>query len=344
MPAITHMQLRDLGERGLIDRIRRRVGPPGAAVVAGIGDDAAAFLPAPDRLLLATTDMLVEEVDFRRSYASPRDVGWKALAANLSDIAAMGGTPRYALVSLGLPDSTSVEEVEEMYEGLAVLAARHGVEIIGGDTGAAPALTVSITVIGEADPARLVLRSGAQVGDALAVTGSLGASAAGLALLSRGKDSDEWKDLITAHLRPSPRIAEGTTLARLGVRAMIDLSDGLATDLGHLCRESRVGARIWLSRLPIPEGVTRVALTLGLDPVRLALGGGEDFELLFALPVPETPRCLVELKRQTETTGTVIGEVLAGDAGVQFVDEQGERVTIGQGFEHFSTRPGGVKA
>jgi thiamine-monophosphate kinase len=124
---------------------------------------------------------------------------------------------------------------------------------------------------------------------------------------------------------------------------MIDLSDGLATDLGHLCRESRVGARVSLSRLPIPGSVTGAALALGLDPVRLALSGGEDFELLFALPMPETPEWLAELERETGTKGTVIGELLAGDAGVQFIDEQGARVAVEQGFEHFSTRPDGVR-
>lgn len=333
------MNIGNLGERALIERIRRRLdaaGEPGEGVLVGIGDDAAAITLPQDRVLLATTDMLVEEVDFRRSYASPREIGWKALAVNLSDIAAMGGIPRYALVSLGLPEATTIEEVEELYEGLSTLAKIHRVHVIGGDTGAAPALTLSITVIGEVEPLRLVRRSGARVGDAFAVTGSLGASAAGLAMLNQGKgDLDEWKPLTHAHLMPTPRIMEGAALARLGVHAMIDLSDGLATDLGHICRASGVGARLWLPRLPISEGANRAAAALGLDPWRLAVSGGEDFELLFALPARDVTACFVELERETGTKATVIGEVVTAPDLV-FLDEDGRPVPVGAGFEHFT--------
>ncbi len=335
------MNLEDLGERALIERIRRQIGEHGEGVVIGIGDDAAALSPSPGRLLLATTDMLVEGVDFKRSYASPRQIGWKALAVNLSDIAAMGGLPRYALVSLGLPETTPVEEVDELYEGLTAIAKAHRVHIVGGDTGVAPVLTLSITLIGEVEPGRLVRRSGARVGDVLAVTGSLGASAAGLAILNRGKgDFDEWKELIHAHLRPSPRVIEGAILARLGVHAMIDLSDGLATDLDHLCRASGVGGRVCLSQLPIPEGVARAAAALGAEPWRLAVSGGEDFELLFALPSHHVPGWLVELERETGTKATAIGEVVDAGMRVQFVNAQGESVVFGRGFEHFSQRVG----
>ncbi len=330
------MNLRDLGERALIERIRRRLGGPGEGVIVGIGDDAAAFTPSPGRVLLATTDMLVEGVDWERRYASPREVGWKALAINLSDIAAMGGIPRHALVSLGLPEATSLEEVEELYEGLVALAERYKVQIIGGDTGAAPVLTLSITLIGEVEPARLVRRSGAQAGDLLAVTGVLGASAAGLGILSQSEgDSAEWKEIIQAHLTPTPRVSEGVMLARLGVHAMIDLSDGLATDLGHLCRSSGVGGRVWLPRLPIPEPVTRAAALLDLDPWRLAVSGGEDFELLFAAPAREMPSILTALGGETGTMGTIIGEVVAEDELV-FLDREGQPVPMGPGFEHFT--------
>ncbi|HET8578757.1 MAG TPA: thiamine-phosphate kinase, partial [Methylomirabilota bacterium] len=283
------MTLRQLGELGLIRRIRERVGGGGPSVQTGIGDDAAVLNLAPGAALLATTDLVIEDVHFRRAWASPRDIGWKAMAVNLSDIAAMGGAPRWALVALALPDGTEPAEVDAFYEGMQEAAAPHGVVIVGGDTSASRVgWVINVTVLGEHTGSPR-LRSAAKPGDAVAVTGSLGRAAGGLAVLEMGRQrargagiaAPEWETLTTAHLRPTARIDEGRWLgAAPGVHAMIDCSDGLSTDLGHICRESGVGARVMLDRLPVAAETRAAAAAAGADALRWAVAGGEDYELL----------------------------------------------------------------
>lgn len=343
------MKVAHLGERGLIRRIRElvRSGAPGVSV--GIGDDAAVLLLAGNAQLLATTDLLLEDIHFRRRYAEPGDIGWKALARNLSDIAAMGGTPRFALVSLACPAETTTETIEAFYKGMQAAAAPHGVVIVGGDTCASPGgLLVSVTLLGELAGAPR-LRSGARPGHLVAVTGTLGESAAGLALLeattgtggpSLDRLDQEILDRVSqAHRRPVARVSEGRWLgASSAVSAMIDLSDGLATDLGHLAVESRVGALVHLDRLPISPAVRRVAALLGRDPTELAVTGGEDYELLLTADRAAVGGLAAGLQAATGTPLTVIGEVVEAEAGVQFVNAQGEPVSVGEGFEHFSPR------
>jgi thiamine-monophosphate kinase len=330
-----------VGEHALIRAIRARVGSlPGVAV--GIGDDCAVLDVTHESRLLATTDLLVEDVHFRRRYTSPADIGWKALAVNLSDIASMGGRPRWALVAFACPAATDVDEVDAFYRGALALASEYEVAIVGGDTSASPSgWIVNVTLLGETSGPPL-LRSTAQVGDVVAVTGSLGGSAAGLALLageggSARLDAASVETVTTAHRRPTPRVREGQWLgAAGGVRAMIDLSDGLVTDLGHIAEESAVGARIELGRLPVSEATLRVADVLGHDPVAWATGGGEDYELLLTCMPGAFDRLASGLRRATGTRLAAIGEIVSAADGVHFVDARGTAVTLAPGFEHFA--------
>ncbi len=331
--------LRELGELGLIERVRRRLGPPGAGVLVGIGDDAAAVAWPPGQILLLTTDTLVEDVHFRRTTATLRDVGAKAMAVNLSDIAAMGGEPRFALLALALPGSSTVEDVDELYGGLLDTAARYGVELIGGDTCAAPdRIVLTVTLVGQVDgpPVR---RSGAQPGDAILVTGTLGASAAGLAALERGPlpvAHDVAAGVQQAHRLPTPRVAEGRLVRVSGAAtAMIDLSDGLATDLGHIAAESRVGARVRLPALPVSDATCEVARVLGEAPWRWAASGGEDYELLFTAAPGRAAAVASRVTAETGTPVSLIGEIRPAAEGVVFVDETGRPVDVQPGFEHF---------
>jgi thiamine-monophosphate kinase len=337
------MKVERLGERGLIRRIRASLGVAGPGVSVGIGDDSAVLSTTPGTRLLATTDFLIEGVHFRRRYAGYQDIGWKAIAVNLSDIAAMGGTPRFALVALACPAETEVEEIDALYAGMRAAAAPHAVSIVGGDTCASPdGLLVNVTLLGEM-LGRPHLRSDARPGDLIAVTGSLGLSAAGLAVLEADSppklSPKSIEELHRAHLRPIARVAEGIFLGRAdGVRAMIDCSDGLATDLGHLAVESGVGAEVRLDRLPISPLVIQVAETAGRDPIEFAALGGEDYELLLSVSPAALPTLVSGLKSATGTELTVIGEILSPDSGLRFLNAQGRAVALGEGFEHFSPR------
>jgi thiamine-monophosphate kinase len=332
------------GELELIRLIRRTVErSPAERVETGIGDDTAVLLPQPGARLLATTDLIVEDVHFRRAWASPFDIGWKAMAVNLSDIAGKGGRPLWALVGLALPAPADPAEVESLYEGMRQAAAPHGVAIVGGDTSTSPrGLFVNVTLLGEHTGSPR-LRSGATPGDAVAVTGTLGRSAAGLAALEAGRARlgavrPATLDAVTAaHLRPTARVAEGRWLgAAAAVHAMMDCSDGLATDLAHICSESGVGARVALSRLPVDPAAREVAGALGADALSWATSGGEDFELLLTCERASVDALRDGLHRATGTALTVVGEIEAAEEGVIFLDAAGEPVAVAPGYEHFS--------
>lgn len=332
-----------LTESLLIRTLRRRAAPGVPGVRIGIGDDCAVLEPTPGAVLLATTDLLLEDVHFRRRYAGPADIGWKAMAVNVSDIAAMGGRPRWALVALACPAATSLSEVDAFYEGARALAAPHDVAIVGGDTSSSPAgWLVNVTVLGETRLAP-VLRSGARPGDVVAVTGTLGASAAGLALLDRETappviGAAARAAAIEAHLRPRPRAREGRWLAASGgVTAMIDLSDGLATDLTHVADESGVGARVTLPRLPIADAARELAAALDGDAIAWATGGGEDYELLVTCAPGDFARLRDGCAAETGIPLTAIGEIVAAADGIRFVDDAGRERPVGRGFEHFVT-------
>jgi thiamine-monophosphate kinase len=335
--------IRGLGELGTIARIRGAVGASTAVGVrTGIGDDAAVLALAPGTLLVATTDLVLEGVHFRRAWSSSYDVGWKSMAVNLSDIAAMGGTPRWALIAVALPASTAVEELDALYSGLRDAAAPADVVIVGGDTSASPdGWMINVTLLGE-HPGAPKLRSAARIHDAVVVTGTLGRSAAGLALLQTGEmthpglSARASLELTGAHLRPSARLAEGRWLGgQPGVHAMMDMSDGLATDLGHICRESGVGARIMLDALPVASATREAASALGKDPLEWATRGGEDYELLFTCEPGGVDSLAEGLRRIGGAAITVIGRIERAEAAVTFVDARGTPVMLGSGYQHF---------
>lgn len=342
--------LRALGEFGLIDRIRARAAVRSAGTLCGIGDDAAVLAWGAGGLL-ATLDMLLEDVHFRRRWGRPRDLGRKTLAVNLSDIAAMGGDPLYALLGLALPGTgIPLAEIEAVLEGLEAEAAAFGVTLVGGDTCRSHAgLVLTITLLGRPPAAGPVLRSGARAGDTVYVTGQLGGSAAGLLALERGLRPDApWpaslphpgvplpeetiRDAMACHLTPVPRVAAGRALAGRA-SAMIDVSDGVASDAGHLSRASGATLRLDVARLPVHPGAAALGPLLDRDPLALALQGGEDYELLFT--AAEDPTALLAAAAPGLPV-TAIGRVVAGPPGVRLVDAHGREMPPPPGFDHFA--------
>ncbi len=327
------MKLREIGEFGLIGRISSRVSA-GAGVRIGIGDDAAAVEPTPGRWLLVTSDMLLEGVHFDLAYTDPFRLGRKSLAVNLSDVAAMGGEPRHFLLSLAVPPGVTVEFLDRFTEGMLDLAREHGVTLIGGDTCRSPhGLVISVTLHGEQTPELVVRRSGARPGDRIFVTGTVGDSALGLELLRRG-ERQGWA--IDRHLDPTPRVRAGVALARAGLcSAMIDVSDGLAADLGHILDGSGVGARVELDLLPLSPFFREHAPQVSPTPSILALTGGEDYELLFTVPAGRSGE-VAPLLAETGVAVTAIGEVTAG-SGLAVVGPDGREAAIAHGgYNHFS--------
>ncbi|MBI4328330.1 MAG: thiamine-phosphate kinase [Chloroflexi bacterium] len=309
------MKISGIGEHPLIRRLEgflSRALPPRQDVLVGIGDDTA-LLRVEAGYQLLTTDDQIEGVHFSRATVSPADLGWKALAVNLSDIAAMGGRPQAALVALSMPADTEVAWVDALYQGLAEAALASGVAIVGGDTGVALVIMISVSLTGTVDARedgspRALLRSGARPGDLLAVTGALGDAAGGLRLLSRGSQPVEGAEgaaLVHAQRRPPLRIDAGQVLAEEGVRAAIDVSDGLLADLGHLCRASSVSATVRADLLPLSPALLHL---FPKEATHLALTGGEDYELLFAAPFETVER----VRKRCPVAVTIVGEVSGG--------------------------------
>jgi thiamine-monophosphate kinase len=327
-----------IGETALIEALSQRFGPPPAGVVLGIGDDCAAVALDGDDYLLWTVDTLLEGVHFDLAYMSLIQLGWKSLAVNLSDIAAMGGEPRYALLSLGWPKARDRGGALELADGLAQAARQYGVAVIGGDTVASLAgIMVTVSLTGVVPAGRMVRRTGARVGDLIYVTAPLGEAAAGLEVLKRGLKIDpELKAALSqAHLAPRPQLEVGRLLAQEGLAtAMIDTSDGVATDLFHLCRAGGVGARLREAEVPISPRVKAAAPYLGRDPLDLALKGGEDYQLLFT----STPQMAGTLPQTFSQAGLplplYLGEIVDGER-VVLCTAKGEVDISGQGFDHF---------
>ncbi len=332
-------------EDEFVEWLRRRVAARGRGLALGIGDDAALVRVAPGRELILTSDWTIEDIHFRRKLHPPESVGHRALARALSDIAAMGGRPRFALVSLAISRRVSSSWVKAFYAGMDRLARKFGVAIVGGDTSVVPdRIAIDAVVAGEVLRGRALRRSGARPGDQIFVSGRLGISALGLKLLDsrRKRGAHTNRDTLRAHLYPEPQCALGEFLARKRLAtAMMDLSDGLSTDLARLCRASGVGARIWEALLPIPSvaGAERssavgrpVATREAFDLLRLALHGGEDYQLLFTVPA----RAAAKLPRNFRTAPLFQIGVVEEGAAVRLVRASG-RIEFLQlaGFDHF---------
>ena len=334
------MQIKELGEFGVIQLLNAMIVEQRAesdnALASGFqllvdtGDDTAAWRTTESTELF-TTDTVVEGVHFTRITTPWKDLGWKSLASNISDIAAMGGLPLYALVTLGLPPETEVEDIRELYQGLLRIANVYGVALVGGDVVRSPAVFITISLTG-VHPGQPMLRSAARVGDEIAVTGPLGGSGGGLRMMLYNPElSDEAADYMRrCHRNPEPAVAQGRTLADHGVSAAMDVSDGLADDLSKLCSASGVAARVYSDRVPVHPLLKQAFPDSFLE---LALNGGEDYVLLFTAS-PELMRGVVPL---LPAGAAVIGEILAGEPGqVRVVDASGvEKVAARAGWDHF---------
>lgn len=332
------MKLSQLGEFGLIRRIAKGLPASSQRVAAGIGDDAAALLFGPSSVVLAAADMLLEGVHFDLSYTDFFSLGWKAAAANLSDIAAMGGVPRFCLTAIAVPSDISSGDILDFYRGFERLILRHHAELVGGDTCISKnGVVVSVTMLGEVHKKGFVQRSGARPGHSIFVTGTLGDSAAGLEILRRGRRDDipGAVRLIGRHLRPEPRVEWGRKIAGCGcASSMIDISDGLSSDLAHICGESGVGAELYLEQIPVSRPLTRFSMLSGRPAVDYALSGGEDYELLFTVPEPKARSI------PNHIPAVEIGRIT--DSGKIFItDESGRRrLLVPSGYDHFASRSG----
>jgi thiamine-monophosphate kinase len=327
------MKLSRLGEFGLIERIRRSA-PGGRGVRIGIGDDAA-WVSHRSGSSLITADLLIEGIHFDLKWTSLFALGHKSLAVNLSDIAAMGGTPAYAILSLGIPGNLDSKLIDEFYRGFNALAKQFGMALIGGDTNVAKSLIISVCVIGH-PPLRPVCRSGAKVGDDVYVTGTLGDSALGFKLLRKKVTSTNRysiAQLLERHHKPTPRLAAGAVLARRHLAtAMIDVSDGLLQDLGHICGASNTGAVIWNEQLPLSPAYRELA---GKDGTVYALSGGEDYELLFCAR-PRHRERIEKLKAFAQVKITRIGSCVSADRRITVLDSGGKPLSLPiKGHDHF---------
>lgn len=330
------MKLSQKGEFGLIEMIRSQCGKQNHKMLLGIGDDAAIIQTDSAKYSLLTTDALIESVHFNLDYFSFFQLGWRALAANLSDIAAMGGRPVCAVVTLGLNDRISVENVRELYQGMLALGRKFNCPIAGGDIVRSPKfLMISISVLGEVKKGKVVTRSGAKIGDLICVTGQLGEAQAGLELLLQKRRQKKLRfsaNLTEKHLVPVPRLKESNFLVNnFKLNSLIDLSDGLASDLHHICEESQTGAVIYANKIPLSPKAIRAANMLGKDALEFALQGGEEYELLFTLRKKHAAKLLESAKFKF----THIGEVISQKEKIRLLKAGRKLKLLPRGYTHF---------
>ena len=331
------MRLKEIGEFGFIDRIRNGCLVRSASVIKGIGDDCCVFKTSPGLVTLFTTDMLVENIHFIRGAITPYKLGRKSVAVNISDIAAMGGTPREAVVSIAIPDTLEVEYLDAVYDGMKSIAKEFDVNLLGGDTTASPEnLVVNIALVGEALEEEVLYRSGARVGDVVFVTGTVGSSAAGLDMILTKRAFEEAGPLLDAHHDPRPHVKAGRIIAGLKVAsALIDVSDGVAADLGHICKESGVGAIIAEASIPMENLFRRYCDQFELDPLHLALHVGEDYVLLGTVPGRSVDRLAGALK-SAGCEFFAIGTI-AAEAGLRLRGSDASlRAIRPGGWDHFT--------
>jgi thiamine-monophosphate kinase len=320
----------DLTEDELVAAIGRVLSGAGPEVLVGPGDDAAVVRPGSGELVL-TTDAMVDGVHFLIDRTTPRDLGYKAIAVNVSDIAAMAGSPRFALCALTLTDAIDAAWVVELAGGMRECCDEFALSLVGGNLSRGRELSIVVSVTGEVGPGRAVSRDAARPGDRVVVTGSLGGSAAGRRVSSQRSWSQDERDALRRSMRPVPRVGEAAILSAHGVTSMMDVSDGLALDLSRLCRASEVGARIQIARLPVHPAAT----------VTEALGGGEDYELLATLPDADAVEAArTDLRDRFGVSLSEIGDIIGvegeGEGALVAVDEDGtERPVTIEGWDHF---------
>lgn len=341
------MYIEKLGEHGLIRRIQKRFKPKDRSIVAGIGDDAAIINPSPDKSLIISTDTLREGIHFKKNYFSPYDIGWKAVAVSVSDIAAMGGVPRFLLLSIAVPKKIIVKDIDGLLYGVEDIVRRYNLALIGGNISRSKnGITLDTTLIGELSKGTGRFRSGASVGDLIYVTGIVGNSAIGFSLL---KSSSVYltpplstSPFISAHLRPLPKVNEGIMLTKNKLAtAMIDISDGLLADLFHVCEQSNVGANIYRDLIPLPDVPIKLKKRLAKEPLFYALYGGEDYELLFTVKKKDKEK-LASICKRNNFDITFIGEITSKDNGIRIVGNDGKKKKIRPGgFDHFMSKSGG---
>jgi thiamine-monophosphate kinase len=334
------MKASELGEFGLIERLAAALAAqagvePAGRLAVGIGDDAAVWR-ANGNAVVATTDTLVAGVHFLEGKTQARDLGWKALAVNVSDVAAMGGVPEFALATLGLPSDAEVDDIDELYRGLAEAGDAYQVVIAGGDIVNAPTLMVTVALAGRADldeagEPSVLRRGAAQMGDLIAVTGSLGGSAGGLRVLRDGvEESETSRALIARHRRPQARVEAGRVAVAAGVRCAIDVSDGLLQDIGHVCQASRLGAVVWSDKLPLDSALASVFERD--EAIRFAAAGGEDYELVLTGAQEQ----LDAVAARIDVPLTVVGEMVIQEAHrASLLDESAREIELpAAGWEH----------
>lgn len=336
--------LNALGEFGLINRLQQTITLRQPSTTLGIGDDAAILSPAAGQDTVISTDLLVEGVHFDLTFCPLKHVGYKAVAVNVSDMAAMNATPTQIVVGIAVGARYSVEAIEELYEGMRLACEAYNVDLVGGDTTASRGgLTISVTVLGQVAQGQAVRRSGAQSNDLLCVTGDLGGALLGLQVLEREKQAwqadpefqpelEKYSYVVQRQLRPEARMDIIYELRELGITptSMIDISDGLASETLHLCQASGVGARVFTENLPIANPTLEVAEEFNLDPIMCMLNGGEDYELLFTVPLADHDK----LKNHPDIT--IIGHMVPQSEGANLITKAGQAVPLqAQGFKHF---------
>jgi thiamine-monophosphate kinase len=331
--------LNDLGEAGIIQLIQEK-GPARlpSHLKKGIGDDCAVLKTTGDRALLVTTDTLIEGIHFTAELLPPEALGWKALAVNISDIASMGGTPHTAFLSVGMKPETEVSFIETFMAGFQALASRTDIVLAGGDTVESPSSAViTVTLLGDCLPEHLVYRSGAGVGDDVWVTGPLGNAAAGLFILLNKKapEFSGYETLVLAHQKPTPRLNTGNALGKSGLaHAMIDISDGIAKDLGHICEQSGIGALLKAASIPMSEEIQRLGSEVEKSPLEWALYGGEDYELLFTASPAHEKKIISLTAEVSGSPATKIGTIIPED-GIRLETDKGKEPLKPGGYVHF---------
>ena len=320
------MKLSDFSEIELIGRISRKIRLVSKDIVKGIGDDTAVVNYNKQYYLLLTTDSLVENVHFSKFFA-PEQIGMKAVEINVSDIASMGGFPKYALISLIIPENTNVNFIDKLYDGINKIAEKYKISIIGGNLSDGKEISVAIAMLGFVEKKNLCLRSNAKANDLIAVTGNLGASAAGLQLLKAKMKGNS----IDYHLNPKSKLNAARLLVKYGINAMEDISDGLAAEVRNICNESKTGAVIYKEKIPINRSTIIDSKKLNKNPYDFALYGGEDFELVFTMDKSAFKK-LEKIKNRIKFT--VVGKILPKKDGIFLLDKN-KKTRLNHGYDHF---------